>query len=178
MENIDRIQNSSRKIIRALKIWRGFIPLATCAIWLSMNQLPLIMQKEILPDFVRLPLPTASLWAGLVITMIPVGLTIYGITILIRLFRLYQDGKIFHSENVACLHRLSKILIVLCFAGIITTTLLGVALTLHHPQGERMLTFAIKGQDITLLIVGYILSTIARVMQEACKLQEEQSLTV
>ncbi len=178
MENIDRIQDSSRKIIRALKIWRGFIPLATCAVWLFMNQLPATMQQEILPEFVRLPLPLPTLLAGLAITMIPVGITIYGITILIQLFRLYQDGKIFQAENVACLHRLSRALIILCFAGILAGTLLSVALTLHHPHGERMLTVSIKGQDITLLIVGYILSTIARVMQEACRLQEEQSLTV
>jgi hypothetical protein len=66
----------------------------------------------------------------------------------------------------------------MCFIGMLTNTLMGIALTLHHPEGERILTFTIGSPDITLLIVGYILATIARVMQEACKLQEEQELTV
>ena len=62
--------------------------------------------------------------------------------------------------------------------GIVAGSVLSVVLTLHHPAGQRMITFAIKGEDITLFVTGYILSTMARVMQEGCKLQDENSLTV
>ncbi len=41
-----------------------------------------------------------------------------------------------------------------------------------------MISLALKGQDITLFIIGYIMATIARVMQEGCQLQEEQNLTI
>lgn len=176
--NQTRIRTSSRKIIRILKIWRGFIPIAASLIWIFINNLPTPMQQEILPEFVRLPLPLPSRLMGFVITMIPIGITLYAITTLIRLFRLYQDGKIFHADSVRCLQILSRTLMTLCFAGIIAHLLMSVALTIHHPQGERMLSLVIKGQDVTLLIVGYILATIARVMQEACQLQVEQDLTI
>lgn len=176
-QNIDLIRKSSRRIIWALYIWRGVIPLATCLMWLFINKLPWISQ-EILPDFVQLPLPLSIRLAGLAVTMIPVGIMIYGITTLIHLFRLYQCGKIFQSENVACLKRLSGTILVLGVTGIITDTLLSVVLTLHHPPGEHMITFGMTDKDITLFILGYVLMTIARVMQEGCRLQQEQSLTV
>jgi len=177
-KNMDLIRKSSRRIIWTLYIWRGLIPLATCLIWLFINKLPGIILQEILPDFVQFPLPLPVRLAGLAVTMIPVGIMIYGITTLIQLFRLYQCGKIFQSENVACLKRLSGTLLILGFTGILTNSLLSVVLTLHHPPGERMITFGIMGQDITLFILGYVLMTIARVMQEGCRLQQEQSLTV
>ena len=176
-KNMDLIRKSSRRIIWTLYIWRGVIPLATCLIWLFINNLPWVTQ-EVLPGFVQLPLPLPIRLAGLAVTMIPVGIMIYGITTLIQLFRLYQCGKIFQSENVACLKRLSGTILVLGVAGILTNSLLSVVLTLHHPPGEHMITFGIEGQDISLFILGYIMMTIARVMQEGCRLQQEQSLTV
>lgn len=176
-KNVDLIRKSSRRLIWTLYIWRGLIPLATCLIWLFINKVPW-MAQEILPDFVQLPLPLPIRLAGLAVTMIPVGIMIYGITTLIQLFRLYLRGKIFQAENVACLKRLSGTILVLGVAGIITDSLLSVVLTLHHPPGEHMITFGITDKDITLFILGYVLMTIARVMQEGCRLQQEQSLTV
>ncbi|MCG8553290.1 MAG: DUF2975 domain-containing protein [Desulfobacterales bacterium] len=176
-KNIDLIRKSSRRIIWALYIWRGIIPLATCLIWLFINKMPGMIQ-DILPDFVQLPLPLPIRLAGLAVTMIPVSIMIYGITTLIQLFRLYQCGKIFQAENVACLKRLSGTILVLGVTGIITDSLLSVVLTLHHPPGEHMITFGLTDKDITLFILGYVLMTIARVMQEGCRLQQEQNLTV
>ncbi|WP_320043566.1 DUF2975 domain-containing protein [uncultured Desulfobacter sp.] len=176
-KNMDSIRKSSRRIIWALYIWRGVIPLATCLIWLFINKLPWVTQ-EILPDFVQLPLPLPIRLAGLAVSMIPAGIMIYGITTLIQLFRLYQCGKIFQSENVACLKRLSGTILVLGVTGIITNSLLSVVLTLHHPPGKHMITFGVTDKDITLFILGYVLMTIARVMQEGSRLQQEQSLTV
>ncbi len=177
-KNKEIIRESSRKIILVLKVCCGFIPLAVCLIWLFINHLPGPIQQEILPEFVRLPLPVSTRLAGFVITMVPAGITIFGIIKLIGLFRMYQEGQIFQSENVTCLQALSRTLILFCVANIITDSLLSVILTLHHPQGERMISIGLEGQDVSLLIVGYILATIARVMQEGCRLQEEHSLTV
>lgn len=177
-KNREAIKKSSRKIILTLKVCCGFIPLATCLIWLFINKLPGPIQQQILPDFVQLPLPLPTRLAGFAITLIPSGIMIFGIIILMRLFQLYQDGRIFHSENVTYLQTLSRTLIIFCIAGIITDALLSVVLTLHHPQGQRMISLGLEGQDFTLLIVGYIMATIARVMQEGCRLQEEHSLTV
>lgn len=177
-KNKEAIKKSSRKIILTLKVCCGVIPLATCLIWLFINKLPGPIQQQILPDFVQLPLPLATRLAGFAITLIPAGIMIFGIIILIRLFGLYQEGRIFQSENVTCLQALSRALIIFCAADIVTDSLLSVILTLHHPQGQRIISFGLEGQDFTLLIVGYIMATIARVMQEGCRLQEEQSLTV
>ena len=177
-KNKEAIRKSSRKTIITLKVSCGFIPLATCLIWLFINKLPGLIQQEILPEFVQLPLPLVTRLAGFAITMIPAGIMIFGIIVLIRLFQLYQEGRIFQSENVTYLQSLSRTLIIFCIADIITDSLLSVVLTLHHPPGERMISFGLEGQDFTLLIVGYIMATIARVMQEGCRLQEEQSLTV
>lgn len=57
-------------------------------------------------------------------------------------------------------------------------SLLGVALTLHHPPGQRILVVGVGSPDLTILLIGSILAIISWVMDEGRKLQEDQDFAV
>jgi hypothetical protein len=91
---------------------------------------------------------------------------------------LYERGQIFRSANVRCFRNLSRALIAWCIAGIMSVPLTSLALTFHHPPGERMVTFGLGSNNLIALLIGGILAIISWVMEEGSSLQEEHDLTV
>jgi len=178
MQNRERIQQASKRLHTLLLIIFWIMPVITAVVWLFMNRLPETMYRNMLPYFVSVPLPLSARLMGFVVVMIPTGVAMFGLYYLMRLFQLYEQGQIFRLDNVRCFKKLSRVLIWWFVAGIVHKSLLSVALTLHNPPGQRMITLELGSPDLTALLVGGILAVIAWVMEEGRKLQEDQDLTV
>lgn len=178
MQNRERIQRASRRLRYLLLIIACMMPVINALIWLFMNRFPEIIYRKMLPYFVPVPLPVSARLMGFMVVMIPTGVAMFGAYYLMRLFQLYEQGHIFTLANVRCFKNLSRVLIWWFVAGIVHRSLLSVALTLHNPPGQRMLTFELGSPDLTALLLGGILAVIAWAMEEGRKLQEDQDLTV
>jgi len=178
MKNIDKIRRASRRLHYLLIAIAWILPLINVLMWSIVNSLPEDITSRMLPHFVNLPLPLQARALGFVTTMIPTCIAICGLFYLMRLFELYEKGQIFSSANVRCFRNLSRVLIVWSGVGIVYRALLGVALTLHHPPGQRILSLSLGSPDLTALLLGGILAVIAWVMEEGQRLQEDQELTV
>jgi len=172
------IHRTSRRLIWLLTFLLVTAPIATALLWIFINQMPAEVQQNLLPAYVQRPLPLTTRLLGLGVAMIQTGLAMYGMWVLIRLFRLYGQGSIFRPANVGCFRKLSRVLIAWFITGIATDPLMSLALTLHHLPGQHMLSVGLGSPDLTALLVGGILSVITRVMDEGCKLQQEQDLTI
>lgn len=173
-----RITRASRRLEIAFKIVFVLIPVVSALVWLFANELSDEMQKNILPHYARLPLPAQARAMGFFISMLPCGIAMYGTWALVRLFRLYERGQIFREANVRCFRDISRTLIIWSAVRFISSPLMSIALTLHHPKGQRLLVVGVHSVDITALLVGFVLGVIAWVMEEGRKLQEEQDLTI
>lgn len=178
MENRERIQRASRRLGFLLLVIICLMPVINAVVWLFINRFPEIISSRMLPYFVTLPLPASARFMGFLVAMIPTGVAMVGAYYLMRLFRLYERGQIFGPANVRCFRILSRVLIWWFVAGIVHKSLLSLALTLHNPPGQRMITLEIGSPDLTALLLGAILAVIAWVMEEGRKLQEDQDLTV
>lgn len=178
MQNKIRIQRASRRLRYALLAVIFMMPVVNAMVWLFINQFPEIIHRKMLPYFVSIPLPESVRFMGFIVTMMPIGITILGAYHLMRLFQFYEQGSIFRAVNVRCFKKLSWVLIWWFVIGIVHKSLLSVALTLHNPPGQRMLTLELGSPDLTALLVGCVLAVIAWVMEEGRRLQEEQDLTV
>ena len=154
------------------------IPVVNASLWTFINDLPTAMQETILPVYVRIPLPASARVLGFIVALVPASVVMYGTVVLIRLFRLYETGQIFRPANVHCFRSLSRTLVAWCAANIVSGALMSMALTLHHPAGQRMISVGLGSPDITALLVGLVLGVIAWVMEEGSRLQEEQDYTV
>ena len=178
MHNKERIQQASRRLRYLLMVVFWAMPVINAFVWIFINNFPEIMTSKMLPYFVHLPLPALTRLMGFMVVMIPTGVAMTGAYHLMRLFELYERGEIFKLSNVHCYKKLSRVLIWWFAAGILCQSLLSVVLTLHHPPGQRMLTFALSSSDLAILLLGLILAVITWVMEEGRKLQEDQDLTV
>ena len=178
MQNKERIQRASRRLRGLLVTVVCLLPATNALVWLFVNSFPEMMYRKMLPYFVSMPLPVSARLMGFAVTMLPTGVAMIGACYLMRLFRLYEQGQIFRDSNVRCFKKLSRVLIWWFAVGIVHKSLLSVALTLHHPPGQRMITVELGSPDLTALLLGAILAVIAWVMEEGRRLQEDQDFTV
>jgi hypothetical protein len=179
MENALHIRRASRRLRIGFTVILILIPIICALVWFFINDMSVDMQEAMkLPRYVRFPLPVWARVAGFVVSTLPAFVAMYGIAVLIRLFRLYEMGQIFRPANVRCFRSLSRVLAGWCAANIAAGPLMSLGLTLHHPPGQRMISIALGSPDITAILVGFVLAVIAWVMEEGCKLQEEQDFTV
>ena len=179
MDNAFHIQRTSRRLRIAFTVILILTPILCALAWIFVNEMTADMHEAMrLPHYARLPLPLWARVAGFVVSMLPACVAMYGIVVLIRLFRLYEKGQIFRPGNVRCYRSLSRALIWWCVANIVADPLMSIGLTLHHPPGQRMISIGLGSPDMTALLVGFVLAVIAWVMEEGCKLQEEQDYTV
>ncbi len=176
--NIHKICRASRQFIRILKFLLIAVPVIDCALWMFINGLPSPMQHDLLPEYVRFPLPPQARFFGWCVSLLPVTLFLFANMTLIRLFRLYKKGHIFSNGNVRCFILLSRVLMAWCIVGILLDPLMSIALTLHHPPGQRILSLGLQSVDLTNLFIACVLAVISWVMEEARQIKEEQELTI
>lgn len=176
--NLDRIRRQGRLLeIICLVAAVAVVPL-TAAYWAAFNLLPADMTRQAadlaaspeLPGWVRLLCFLAALVPGaaLMVTLLRLR----------RLFALYTAGRIFTLANVVCFQSVARALFVWAACSILYTPLHGLAVTAANPPGRHMLTLAIGATELALLFVATLVVVIARVMDEARRLDEEAALTV
>ncbi len=176
--NTHKICRTSRVFISLLQFLLVAVPLIDCALWIFMNDLLTPIQHELLPEYVRFPLPPRARFLGWCVSLLPTALFLIAAITLIRLFRLYEKGQIFSGGNVRCFYLLSRILMGWCAVSIIVDPLQSIALTLHHPQGQRILNFGLSSVDLTILFISGVFAVISWVMEEARQIKKEQELTI
>jgi hypothetical protein len=178
MENKERIRKASKKL--KMLLWAAFflIPVIHGLIWIFFNHFPDDSARKMLPIAVSGDLSASTRSLGFLVGMLPAGVTMVGVHTLIRLFYLYETGRIFTPLNVRCFRNLGRTLICWVLAGVLYQPLMSIVLTMHNPPGERMVTIGLGSPDVTALLMGGVLSVIAWVMEEARILQEEQDFII
>ncbi len=177
MEHSNRIKALSRKLRYVLFSCLVLVPVATVLYWTFFNHFPPSLKAH-LPVTVEGDLSLGIRFLALFVSAIPMTIKVAGLLILIKLFRLYEQGFIFTSSNVACFRKLGKILIVWFISVPIHAALLSIALTFQNQPGKRAIAISLGEADITALMVGVMLIVISWVMDEGRKLEDEQAYTI
>ncbi|MEQ9363168.1 MAG: DUF2975 domain-containing protein [Leptospirales bacterium] len=178
-ENLIRIQRISRRIQRVLWLALAIPPLAVSWYWLFYNDLPPNAQAAARLDILIVgPVPALSRLAAFGISMASAAISMWGVYVLIRLFRLYESGRIFCAENVACFGTIGRVLIAQALANLLMVPMLSVVLSLHNPAGQKQLAFSFGSGSIFLFLAGCVVLVIAAVMEEGRKLEEDRRLTI
>jgi hypothetical protein len=181
MKNIDRIKKTSRRFRILFIVIMVITPLIPVALIMMSNELPGPMRTQLFKDSLVPIRETLSFQTRLfasTASLLTSGIAMTGLFFIIRLFRLYETGKIFAKEHVTCFRRLGYILIIYMFAGIIRNSLVTIILTLANPPGQRIISLGFSSSDLTKLFIGLVLLLISRVMDIGREIQEEQQLTV
>lgn len=183
MQNTRRITVASRRLRYTCTALVFFLPLVNILFWTFFNQFyfsastgPASMVP--LPVQVSQELSGAIRLLAIATEMIPMMPMIYGLVKLKELFRLYENGHIFTTGNVACFRSLGRTLIAWVLCNVVKNSLLSVVLTLPHPPGQRIITLGLYSSEFTAVFVGIVILIIAWVMDEARMIQEDQALII
>jgi len=178
MENKERIIRASRALRRICTLLVFLVPVICALYWIFFNQI------RHLPSMVNVlvpitgDLPVFSRFLAFFIDLFPLAVLVYGLRVLARLFRLYENGIIFAKANVDCFNRLGRAMIIWMVCHFLSNSLISTVLTLHHPPGQRVIIVGFEGADLGALFVGGIVLTVTWVMDEARRINEDQELFI
>jgi hypothetical protein len=176
MEGIERIKKASRRLRGMCLILFWFTPVAVALGWIFIEYIPLSQLNLPIPPNPDHPM-IVRFW-GFLISMLPAGVAMYALWKLRRLFGLYALGMIFEAGNVECYRALGRAAVYWVIAQFISIPLHGIALSWFNPPGQRLLVLSMDSEMLAGLFIGAATLTIAWVMDEGRKINEEQALIV
>lgn len=175
--SIQHIQRVSRNYVVLFNVLLVTIPVGSVLYWIFFNHLPVGFHAD-LPIVPTDALSTLQRALGALVSVLPVGVALYGLLTLKGLFRLYADAVIFSSKNVRYLHRLGYTFVAWVIANTLFTPLISLVITAANREGERVLVVQFGIVELLTLIVGGIILVIAWVVNIGRDLEDEQTYTV
>lgn len=178
MNKIQRVSLFLRTIFQiAFIVW----PLALALYWFFapqsiLNNLPI----SFIPKGTEIlhPITYADAFWGFLIGLLPITIEMLIIYFLIRLFKLYEQGKIFTLLNVKYFRNIGICMLINQGIGFVYDVLITFVLTLHNPPGYHVASFTFNNHDAYNIVTAIMVIVISWIMAEGCKLQDEQQLTV
>ena len=189
LSRLSRVAGRLRALsIAAMWIW----PAITIGVWLVLEYIPLSELKHQAGGFnpgigatlIHAPATTFNItWKvkiiGALVSIVPAALQFLFMRQWVALFSLYREGRVFEPENVRCFARMGRLLIALASWDILLSMPLNsLILTLDNPPGKHMLSIGLTSDQIPTLATGIVLTVIAWVMDEGCKLRRDAELVI
>lgn len=181
MKSSNPIQQISKQFRIFFTVGIYLVPLFTLGFWLTGGYPNMPVVDAFLPsEFVPLVqlMPVWGRIAACLLSFIPAGVVMAVLFFLIRLFKLYENNKIFTADNVRL------------FRSIGYTILIGEILGLFFHPAITLLVSATSGMnhaiaeikfdigDITTFLVAFLIILISWIMRAGQRLQEESDYTV
>jgi Protein of unknown function (DUF2975) len=110
---------------------------------------------------------------GATLSLLPIGLGLYALWQLWRLFAEYADGRVFGRAALVHLRRFAWALLGSALLAPLLRAAMSVLLTLGNPPGRRALVIGLSWNDYMAVLLAAVLIAIATVMAEAVRLAEE-----
>lgn len=147
--------------------------LALCWVWLDAS----LVERLLVPRLALGAVPVATdgltRMLGFAVSMLPMAVLIYLLHQAYAVFDAYRLGHVFEARVPDRLRRIGLSLVALAALQPLSTTLLGVVLTMGNPPGQRIVAIGISLDDYLLAAIGGLLVAIGHVMTEAVRLDED-----
>ena len=171
----DRLIRLSRAMIWLTTLGIGLIAILILAAILHPSWLRNIALAKLGAVGIALPItPLGQALAGIVLA-IPVGIMLYGLFAVRRLFQAFARGEIFSAHTARQLQIFAATVLLQSPLGPLTSAGLSAALSVGNPPGERAITIAFSTNDYFALVVGGVLFAAATIMREGARIAEENA---
>jgi Protein of unknown function (DUF2975) len=115
---------------------------------------------------------------GWLVSLLPTVVGSYALWQLWQLCGRYARGDVFGVATVRMLGRFARGLLAFAVCGIVTRTLMSLALTWDFPPGQRVLMIGLGSNDYLPLLFGVVLVAITQVMQQAARIAEDNAAII
>ena len=118
--------------------------------------------------------PLGQVYAAIVLAL-PVGVMLYGLFAVRRMFREFARGQVFTETTARHLQTFAATVLAQAPLGPLTAAGISAALSVRNPPAERAITIAFSINDYFALLVGGVLFAAATIMREAARIAEENA---
>jgi hypothetical protein len=115
---------------------------------------------------------------GFCVSAIPMLIELSIVYSLIKLFKLYEGGEFFSINNVRYIRNAGYALLLGQLINPLYEGLIGIVLTWYNPVGHRFFAITFDQTNIGMVLTALLIILISWIMAEACKLREDQQLTI
>lgn len=144
-------------------------PITVGLAWLYVDQFPVPpMMAQLLKN-----LSPVDRLGGMAITMIPGAVAIAGFLALHRLFGRLARDQVLDAENAELVRRFAIAVLAYVPAKVLAHSLTTVWLSRSFPVGERVLEITVAGDDVTVVVIGVLLLTLAWVLRDAAEMAQD-----
>lgn len=175
---MDRIIYLSTILARLLKISRVIIIIFIYSYWIFFPAFDYHGIAIVSYPLESLTINYKSIILCMIISILPVTVSLYGINKMIQLVEFYKQGIIFSKENALIFYRLGHALLWYSIADCVFYTLVSIALTYQNPPGKAFIEIGISETQIICVALSFFVAIIGKIMLEAYKHNEELKYTV
>jgi hypothetical protein len=176
--NLDSIGRQARRLEAVCLLAALAVAPLTALYWAAFNLLPTDMTQQAaalavspeLPGWVRLLCFAAAMVPGTALMVVLLRLR--------RLFALFRQGSIFSLATVLAFRGVARALWAWAMCSVLFTPLFALAVTAANPPGKHMISLGVGTTELALVFLASLALVMARVMDEARRLDEEAALTV
>ena len=176
--NLESISRLARLLETVCLVAALVVAPLTALYWAAFNLLPADLTREAAALAVSPELPGWVRVLCFAAAMVPGGALMLALLRLRRLFGLYKEGSIFSLANVLAFRDLARALWIWAVCSVLATPLHSMAVTAANPPGRHMLNLGVGTTELELVFLASLALVMARVMDEARRLDEEAALTV
>ncbi|MBI1179519.1 MAG: DUF2975 domain-containing protein [Alphaproteobacteria bacterium] len=113
--------------------------------------------------------------AAFLTSMIPAGVLIWGLLRLQAVFRRFATGEFFSAATTDGLRAFALAVTLQALLRPVASALLSVLLTLQNPPGQRSLAVGFGSAELETLFVGAVFLAVAHLMNEGCRLADDNA---
>lgn len=143
--------------------------------WTHPDQIHQWWRSSCAVDDIVMTIDDQAVILGAFVMLLPVGITLFTLRKLWRLFGEYGRGRAFSRAAQGHLHGVAIGFTASALVSPLFRTLMTLVLTMGNPAGQRVLALSFQGGDYLLMLISVVLLAIATVMAEAVKRVEEHA---
>ena len=145
------------------------LPFFSITIWFNVDWFPAVFYDRY--DVTTFDIKTQTY--GMIFSMLPLSIWMYGLFNLRSLFRNYSAGQVFLSENARYIKRFAWMSIIGGGLSPLFGAIYSLILSMNHQMEDRFIEIGIGTTEIHTMMLGLVFVVIARVMEAAHRLSEE-----
>ena len=182
---MNNIQKQSQRVRKLFQLFYFLTPIVVIFYWLALDTtydilgaMNLFNITADITNFTQSPLTTTTRLFGMTASLMLYSIIMYALSVLIQLFKNYENNEIFSLKNSHHYQHLSYCIFYWVVGSIIHNTLISLILSYNNPPGERMIMISFAGMDFVMLLLGMAVLIISWVMKEAYLLADENLHTI
>ena len=157
------------------------LPITTLLAWLSFPE-PFTSEFfsfRVVPDVPILnKVPTINILLAIVVSCIPLILSLLICVKLIKVFKSFEVGDFFNSNNILILKSIALVLFIKEVINPVTEAIISGLITMNNPPGKGLMVASMDQGNLLNILLAAIILLISWLLSEAYILKEEQAHTI